>query len=53
VQHGIRLTTLEAHPLIDLGIDGADEIDPALNVIKGAGGRCYGKSLPKRVTTIW
>jgi ribose 5-phosphate isomerase A len=38
VQHGIRLTTLEAHPLIDLGIDGADEIDPALNVIKGGGG---------------
>lgn len=37
-QHGIRLTTLEAHPQIDLGIDGADEIDPALNVIKGGGG---------------
>ncbi|MFZ4828083.1 MAG: ribose-5-phosphate isomerase RpiA [Phototrophicaceae bacterium] len=38
LQHGIPLTTLEAHPLIDLGIDGADEIDPALNLIKGGGG---------------
>lgn len=35
---GIPLTTLEAHPVIDLTIDGADEVDPQLNVIKGGGG---------------
>jgi ribose 5-phosphate isomerase A len=35
---GIPLTTLEEHPVIDLTIDGADEVDPELNVIKGGGG---------------
>ena len=35
---GIPLTTLEEHPLIDLTIDGADEVDPAFNLIKGGGG---------------
>jgi ribose 5-phosphate isomerase A len=35
---GIPLTTLEDDPMIDLTIDGADEVDPALNVIKGGGG---------------
>jgi ribose 5-phosphate isomerase A len=34
----IRLTTLEETPKLDLTIDGADEIDPALRLIKGAGG---------------
>jgi ribose 5-phosphate isomerase A len=35
---GIPLTTLSAHPVIDVTIDGADEIDPQLNLIKGLGG---------------
>jgi ribose 5-phosphate isomerase A len=35
---GIPLTTLEDHPVLDLTIDGADEVDPDLNVIKGGGG---------------
>jgi ribose 5-phosphate isomerase A len=35
---GIPLTTLSAHPTIDLTIDGADEVDPAWNIVKGAGG---------------
>jgi len=35
---GIPLTTLEAAPVIDVTIDGADEVDPALNLIKGGGG---------------
>ena len=35
---GIPLTTLKEHPVIDLTIDGADEIDPKLNLIKGGGG---------------
>ena len=35
---GIPLTTLEEHPVVDLTIDGADEVDPDLNMIKGGGG---------------
>lgn len=35
---GIPLTTLEDHPVVDLTFDGADEVDPALNLIKGGGG---------------
>jgi ribose 5-phosphate isomerase A len=34
----IPLTTLDEHPVIDLTIDGADEVDPDLNLIKGGGG---------------
>jgi ribose 5-phosphate isomerase A len=35
---GIPLTTLEEHQEIDVTIDGADEIDPELRLIKGGGG---------------
>jgi len=35
---GIALTTLDEHPEIDITIDGADEVDPNLNLIKGGGG---------------
>jgi ribose 5-phosphate isomerase A len=35
---GIPLSTLLEHPKIDLTIDGADEVDPNLNLIKGLGG---------------
>ena len=34
---GIPLTTLEDTPELDLAIDGADELDPHLNLIKGGG----------------
>ncbi len=35
---GIKLSTLIEHPDIDVTIDGADEVDPNLNLIKGLGG---------------
>ena len=35
---GVPLTTLEETPHLDLTIDGADEIDPELNLVKGGGG---------------
>jgi ribose 5-phosphate isomerase A len=35
---GIPLTTLEQHGQLDVTIDGADEVDPDFNVIKGLGG---------------
>jgi len=38
---GIRLTTLDAHPALDLVVDGADEIGPNLTLIKGAGGALF------------
>ena len=38
VKNGISTTTLEEHPTLDLTIDGADQIDENLNLIKGMGG---------------
>ena len=35
---GIPLTTLDVTPFLDMTIDGADEIDPQLRLIKGGGG---------------
>jgi ribose 5-phosphate isomerase A len=35
---GLALTTLEDDPQLDLVIDGADEVDPALQLLKGGGG---------------
>jgi len=38
VKNGIPITTLEEHSTLDLTIDGADQIDEELNLIKGMGG---------------
>ena len=35
---GIALTTLDEIDRLDLTVDGADEVDPSLNLIKGGGG---------------
>jgi len=37
-ESGVSLTTLEEHPVLDLDLDGADEVDPHLDLIKGLGG---------------
>ena len=37
-EFAIPLTALEQNPEIDITIDGADEVDPQLNLIKGGGG---------------
>jgi ribose 5-phosphate isomerase A len=37
VKNGIAVTSLEEHGVIDVTIDGADQIDPKLNLIKGMG----------------
>jgi ribose 5-phosphate isomerase A len=37
VKCGIAVTTLDEHPVIDVTIDGADQIDTKLNLIKGMG----------------
>jgi ribose 5-phosphate isomerase A len=38
VKNGLSLASLDQYPDIDLDIDGADEIDNDLNLIKGGGG---------------
>ncbi|WJX21260.1 Ribose-5-phosphate isomerase B (Phosphoriboisomerase B) (LACB) (RPIB) [Trifolium repens] len=38
VSLGIPLSDLDSHPVVDLAIDGADEVDPYLNLVKGRGG---------------
>jgi len=35
---GVKLTTLDEQPFVDLTIDGADELDDRLRLIKGGGG---------------
>ena len=37
IECGIRLSTLSQHPVLDLAIDGADQVDERLYVIKGGG----------------
>ena len=41
LKNGIRLTSLEEHGKLDLGIDGADQIDHELRAIKGGGGALF------------
>jgi ribose 5-phosphate isomerase A len=35
---GLPLVSLDDHPVLDLVIDGSDEVDPALQLLKGGGG---------------
>ncbi len=38
LENGLNVASLDQHPEIDLDIDGADEVDKDLNLIKGGGG---------------
>lgn len=38
IQNGLSLGELEINPVIDCVIDGADEVDSNMNLIKGGGG---------------
>ena len=46
----ISLSTFEHHPRIDLTIDGADEVDPDFNVIKGGGGALLREKIVAQAT---
>jgi ribose 5-phosphate isomerase A len=37
VKYGIAVTTLEEYPVVDVTIDGVDQVDSELNLIKGMG----------------
>jgi len=41
IVHNVPLTSLAEHPVVDLTIDGADEVDASLDLIKGAGGALW------------
>jgi len=38
LEAGLPLTTLDENPRLDVAIDGADQVDASLNLIKGGGG---------------
>jgi ribose 5-phosphate isomerase A len=47
---GIPLTTLEEVGLLDLTVDGADEVDPELDLIKGLGGALLREKMVAQAT---
>lgn len=47
---GIPLTNLEEHPDIDITIDGADEVDPNLDLVKGLGGALLREKIVAQAT---
>ena len=47
----IPLTTLEAHPDIDITIDGADEVDPGFDLLKGRGGALLREKMVAHATS--
>ncbi len=47
---GVPLTTLQAHPILDLTIDGADEVGPDLTLIKGQGGALLHEKIVARAS---
>ena len=46
---GIPLATLGEQPNLDLAIDGADEVDPNLHLVKGRGGALLREKASLRV----
>jgi ribose 5-phosphate isomerase A len=48
---GVRLTTLNEHPVIDVTVDGADEVSPQLDLIKGLGGALVREKIVAHAST--
>ena len=47
---GVPLTTFEVHPEIDVTVDGADEVSPELDLIKGLGGALVREKIVARAS---
>lgn len=45
---GIPLTTLDTHSDLDVAIDGADDVDSDLNLVKGGGGALFREKIVER-----
>ena len=50
LQVGVGVGTLEDHPQLDLAVDGADEVDPRLDLIKGLGGALFREKIVARAS---
>src|SRR4051794_17275021 len=50
---GIPLLELDRIDTLELGIDGADEIDPNLDLVKGRGGALLWEKLTARICERW
>ena len=51
-QVGLDLIGIEDEPLIDVTIDGADEVDPGLDVLKGMGGALLREKIVAAASTL-
>lgn len=49
---GIKIVELDDHPTVDLTIDGADEIDPRLDLVKGLGGALVREKIVAAASTV-
>src|SRR4030067_319925 len=49
---GIKIGELKDHPQVDVTIDGADEVDPKLNLVKGLGGALVREKIVATATTM-
>jgi ribose 5-phosphate isomerase A len=49
-EFGIPLTHLDEYPELEITVDGADEVDPTLNMIKGGGGALLREKIVAQVT---
>ncbi len=50
---GIAITDFEHAPVIDVAVDGADEIGPGMSLIKGGGGKLLREKIGSRSTVVW
>jgi ribose 5-phosphate isomerase A len=50
---GIPLATLDEQPAIDVAIDGADEVDPNLDVVKGRGGALLREKMVENASKLF
>jgi ribose 5-phosphate isomerase A len=50
-QVGVRLTTFNDHPVIDVTVDGADEVSPELHLTKGLGGALVREKIVAHAST--